>query len=307
MKNELSHSLPSRFREDINEEELYELRIYKGQPITAVTKSGLRKLRGGSISPFEFELTLNSLCKGSQYVYDEQIKKGFFTLHGCRIGVCGSAITEKGEITSIKNIRSLNIRFARQIKGCAKELFSLLGNTVTGGLLLAGAPACGKTTLLRDLTRLISDSGKKVCVVDERSEISALSDGISPMDLGSTTDILDGYPKTKAIEIALRCLSPQVIVCDEIGEKDADSIISCANCGVDIIAAIHSDGRFSCKLSALCESGAFSRVAFFQAGAVGKIERIVDLDNAQICFSTNCRTRDIFTRPERKPIAFYEG
>lgn len=272
----LTSALPARLRESAAARltEIYELRIYRGGAASAVAKNGI--LRLGSVSVAEFSQLFSRLCGGAPYAYEEELKRGFFTVGSCRIGVCGTAVVEGGGIVGVKDVRSLNIRFAREIKGAAAPLFARLGGNVRGGLLLAGPPACGKTTLLRDLARLISESGRKVCVIDERGEIAAVSGGLPAVDVGPLTDVLDGYPKTKAAEIALRCLSPDVIVCDEVGEGEADALLSCADCGVDVVAAVHGNER-SRRFKALAESGCFRRAALFRSGAVGVIERVIDI------------------------------
>lgn len=272
----LTSALPARLRESVTARlaEIYELRIYSGGAASAVTKNGIQRL--GAVGETEFSQLFSRLCGGAPYAYEEELKRGFLTLGGCRIGVCGTAVAEGGGIAGVKDVRSLNIRFAREIKGAAAPLFARLGGNVRGGLLLAGPPACGKTTLLRDLARLLSESGRKVCVIDERGELAAVSGGLPAVDVGPLTDVLDGYPKTKAAEIALRCLSPDVIVCDEVGEGEADALIECADCGVDVVAAVHGNER-SRRFKALAESGCFRRAALFKPDAVGVIERVIDI------------------------------
>ena len=269
-------ALPQRLREAANAcgDGLRELRIYRGGCASAVTQGGVKKL--GAVSESEFGKLFSELCGGAPYAFEEQIKRGYFTVGGCRIGVCGTAVAESGAVVSVKDVRSLNIRFARQIKGCADGLLFALGGSVRGGLLLAGPPACGKTTLLRDLARQISITGRKVCVIDERGEIAAVSGGVPAADVGPLTDVLDGYPKTLAAELALRCLSPDVIVCDEVGSGEADALAECADCGVDVVAAVHG-GESSRRFRRLADSGCFRRAAFFKTGEVGVIERVIRL------------------------------
>ncbi len=308
MQNFILNSLPTRYHSQLKSlDSLYELRLYRGQSIATVTPMGVVTISGGPISTSEFDYLFNSLCNGSPYIYEEEIKNGYFTLAGCRIGICGSAISEKNEIVSVKNIRSLNIRFAREIKNCAEDIFISLGKNVNGGMLLAGAPATGKTTLLRDLARLLSKYGKKVCIMDERGELAAISQGSCRFDIGFTTDVLDGYPKQKGIEIALRCLSPDVIICDELGKGDENAVTSCANCGVDVVAAVHSDGSFSERIYALANCGAFRKIVFLKQGNVGETERIVDLKNDEIHSGSFCRSKHIFSRSEGKSPSFQKG
>ena len=271
--------LPPRLRSAVSSVygETYELRLFAGGGVWAVTKSGVRRV--GSVDRGEFRKLFSELCGGAPYAYESEIRRGYFTVGGCRIGVCGTAVVENGAVVSVKDARSLNLRFAREVKGAADALFAALGGSVCSGLLLAGPPACGKTTLLRDLARRLSESGRKVCVIDERGELAAVADGAASADVGPLTDVLDGYPKTYAAELALRCLSPDVIVCDEVGEGEAAALIECADCGADVVAAVHGNAC-SRRFRRLAESGCFRRAALFKAGAVGVIERVIDLADA---------------------------
>ena len=253
---------------------IYELRVFASGGVWAVAKDGVKRL--GSVGREEFRRLFSGLCGGAPYAFESEIKRGYFTVGGCRVGVCGTAVVEDGAVASVKDVRSLNLRFAREVRGAADGLFAALGGSVGGGLLLAGPPACGKTTLLRDLARQLSESGRKVCLIDERGELAAVADGLPGADVGPLTDVLDGYPKTYAAELALRCLSPDVIVCDEVGDGEAEALAECADCGVDVVAAVHG-GPNSLRFRRLAESGCFSSAAFFKRGAVGVIEGVMKL------------------------------
>ena len=271
--------LPERLRERIRAygTDIYELRLHRGGSVAAITKNSVKTL--GTMGDGEFRRVFSELCGGAPYAFENEIRQGYFTVKGCRIGVCGSAVVENGAIISVKDVRSLNLRFAHEVKGCADVLLDSLGGSVSGGLLIAGPPACGKTTLLRDLARQLSENGRKVCLIDERGELAAVADGVPAADVGPLTDVLDGYPKIYAADLAMRCLSPDIIVCDEIGEGETDAVVECADCGIDVVAAVHGNER-SRRFLRLAESGCFRYGAFFKAGAVGVIERVISLADA---------------------------
>lgn len=184
----------------------------------------------------------------SLYAYEEELKQGFLTVQGGhRIGVCGQVSAENGRIRRIWPISYLNIRIAREFKGCARKMVSLLyrdGNFLD--TLILSAPGIGKTTLLRDLVRMISVGGswcfgKKVGLVDERSEIAGSIRGIPQNDVGFRTDVLDGCPKETGMMLLVRSMSPEVLAVDEIGGKeDMDALRYAMRCGVGILATIHS-------------------------------------------------------------------
>lgn len=186
----------------------------------------------------------------SIYAFEEEIKQGYLTISGGhRIGLCGTCIMEDGKIKTIKNIASINIRVCKAVTGCSSDVIPYIqsqGNIINS--IVISPPKCGKTTLIRDMTRLISDGynhlkGKKVCVIDERSEIGACYNGIPQLDIGRRTDVLDGCLKSQGIMMAVRSMAPDVIVCDEIGTyKDVESILMALNCGVNLIATIHGYG-----------------------------------------------------------------
>ncbi len=176
----------------------------------------------------------NKMCKFSVYSLTDNIINGFVTLeNGCRVGVYGTAVTADGKVTSVRNIRGLNIRISGNFDGVAQPVFELYERSRVN-VLICGPPSSGKTTVLKDLTRQLSESFKyKICVIDERAEFSEAY-------LGCNTDVLTGYPKSEGIEIAVRTLSPDIIVCDELGTvSEVKSVITGLNSGVGFVMSVH--------------------------------------------------------------------
>lgn len=233
--------------------------------------------------------SFQNVCCYSVYSHQNEIKNGFVTMgSGHRVGLCGTAVISHGEISSVRDISSLNIRIAREIPDAAEELLQRVGS-VEGGLLIVGMPCSGKTTILRDLARRISlGIGCRIMrtsVVDERSELSGTYAGIARNDLG-LSDILNGYSKHEGIMQALRTLSPEAIICDEIGASaDMRAIEQGINAGVSIVATIHA-GNYRELLSrsqgkALINSGAFRTVVILESREnVGKISELIRLRGA---------------------------
>ena len=188
-----------------------------------------------ALSRQEIEDIFMKMCNYSVHSLTENIAEGFITLEGgCRIGVYGTAVVRDGKITSVRNIEGINIRVPAEYRGCAQPIYNRLFYSRIPNTVICGPPMSGKTTVLRDLSRLISDEGmKKVAVIDERSELSG-------GDLGFNTDILKNYPKAQGIGIAVRTLSPDVIICDEIGTLcEAQELCSLVNSGVKFIVTMH--------------------------------------------------------------------
>lgn len=192
---------------------------------------------------------IKSCTNHSLYAHEDEIKNGYITIGGGhRIGFTGRVLHKDGEIVTIDHFNSLNIRAAREIKGCANPMIKyIVQNGKVSSVLIVSPPQTGKTTLLRDIARILSNGtssfkGVKVGLIDERGEIAACIDGVPQLDVGFRTDVLDGCPKAKGMILLIRSMSPDVIITDEIGgEEDFISITNASASGVSVIATAHGN------------------------------------------------------------------
>ena len=241
------------------------------------------------ISKSDMKETVEYISNYSLYAYEDEIRQGFITVQGGhRVGMAGKVIMEKDGIKSMKYISFINVRLSHQMKGCADMLLPYVtdGEDVRHTLIIS-PPRCGKTTLLRDLIRQLSDGksndrGITVGVVDERSEIAACYMGVPQNDLGIRTDVLDCCPKAKGMMMLIRSMSPQVIAVDEIGgREDLEAIEYVRNCGCKLIATVHGssvdDIRTKPMLRELLQEHAFERyVVLGDVHCAGKITEVFD-------------------------------
>lgn len=192
---------------------------------------------------------LVKVSKNSLYAIQNDINNGFVTIKGGhRIGVCGEVVIQDGKIKNIKNISGMNIRVARQIIGCADKLLSkVIQDGIYHNTLIISPPGAGKTTILRDAIRQLSNGipyldylGQSIGVVDERGEIAAISNGNINLDVGARTDVMSNCPKSLGIEMLIRSMGVSIIATDEIGiDKDIDAIKLAATSGVKLIFTMH--------------------------------------------------------------------
>lgn len=246
------------------------------------------------VTPADVEETLECAARYSLYAFEEELKQGFITVSGgCRIGVAGRVILDRGAVKTIKPITFLNIRFSHQVKGCADGLLPHLyekdgtGRRELYHTLFLSPPRCGKTTLLRDVVRQVSDGnrmapGKTVGVVDERSEIGACFQGVPQNDLGIRTDVLDCCPKAAGMMMLIRSMAPSVVAVDEIGgEADLEALHYVLNCGCRILATVHGSSMEDIGkkpgLKRLFEERVFGRyVVLSGRKGAGTVEDICD-------------------------------
>lgn len=250
-----------------------------------------------TITKNEIRETMEYISNYSMYAFEDEIKQGFITVSGGhRIGIAGKTIIENDSIKSMKHISFINVRLAHQVKGCADQVLPFVVNRQLNDIyhtLIISPPRCGKTTLLRDLIRQLSDGnkyleGRSVGVVDERSEIGACYMGVPQNELGIRTDVLDCCPKAKGMMMLIRSMSPQVIAVDEIGSKeDLDAIDYVIGCGAKLIATVHGSSIEDIKnkptLSDLVKKKLFQRyIILSNLRGVGTLEEIYDEEGKAI-------------------------
>ena len=268
MENSILQMFPSAYREfwlrtAKEQEHLQEIRLRAGRPIVLqmdgrevfltaqgdFTDSLARACPAGER---EISDMLEHICHYSPYAFEEELRQGFVTVAGGhRVGVAGQAVLgSDGSIRTLKNISFINIRVSHQKKGAADRVLGrMYGEGRLKSALIISPPGCGKTTLLRDLIRQISDGnpygeGLAVGVVDERSELAGSFMGIPQNDMGMRTDVLDGCPKEKGMLMLLRSMSPQVVAIDELGsEGELKALGQAAACGCRILATVHVENR----------------------------------------------------------------
>lgn len=266
----------------------FDIRFCAGQPVSVCGSEGAFFLReeGGVtralagrllvLGKEDMQALFLQICGHSVFSHEEEIRRGWIQVGGfCRAGLCGTAVVENGQVKAVRDVTTLVFRIPRERQGCGDRLF-LEGGGAAGGVLVAGEPSSGKTTLLRDIARSLSlgkfAPSKRVAVLDQRGEIAG------PWDLGPCADVLTGYPKAAAFDVALRMLSPEALVCDELAPEDLPAVRAAVFAGAAVVASVHAAGedlrkRPLCR--ALLDTGAFRRVVCLAGRArPGEIARI---------------------------------
>lgn len=270
----------------------WDIRFKSGQPVAICGRDGIFFVRtqgGVSAGPAPDLLILNNsqmqelfvhICGHSVFSHEEEIRQGFVALGGfCRAGLCGTAVVEQGRLKGVRDVSSLVFRIPRDMPGCADKLFSS-GIDPMGGVLVAGEPSSGKTTFLRDIARSLSwgrfGPKRRVAVLDCRGELGG------GFDLGPCADVLTGYPKSQGFQVALRSLSPELILCDELSGDDLEAVKSAMLAGAALVASVHARPqdffqRPLCRT--LASTGGFgSLVCLKGRGSPGVVESVGPLE-----------------------------
>lgn len=236
-----------------------ELRLRVGKPLIiklgtceyGITNGRLMAVGHNSYVPSYKDIleTMERVSRNSYYAYEAELAMGYITLPGGhRVGVAGQALIEDGVMRAWKYISAINIRIAHSVPGCANTVLPYI-MCPHGGFLhtvVVAPPGCGKTTLLRDIVRQVSNTGITVGLVDERSEVAGCFQGVPQNDVGLRTDVLDGCPKPIAMQMLLRAMAPQVIAVDELGgERDARAVQDVLSAGVKLLCTMHG-ASFAC-------------------------------------------------------------
>lgn len=240
----------------------------------------------------EMDDLIQHVCTYSLYAFENEIRQGFLTVPGGhRIGVSGKVIlNEDDTVRNISYIRFMNIRISHEVIGTADDVLPyLIQQNRVMNTLIVSPPGCGKTTLLRDLVRQISDGneyckGKQVAVVDERSEIAGSYLGIPQNQVGIRTDVLDACPKSVGMMLLMRSMSPQVVAVDEVGgEHDMNSLYQIVKCGTGVLATMHGSTMDDVKSKLGIHRRMFERFVFLSRKNGKNYEKkICDIDDQEM-------------------------
>lgn len=271
---------------DVLMADIQEIRLRVNRPAAAtvmgavryITESGQLTYNPDSsvtVSEQDLRRSFEAVCQYSVHSFQNDILSGFITLRGGhRVGICGTSVMRGDAVENVKNISSMNFRIAREISGCAEELCRRVFSDGLCSVLIAGAPASGKTTMLRDTARILGGR-YRTAVIDERGELAAVMNGVPQNNVGINTDVFDGYDKHGGINTAIRVMSPQIVICDEIGSAaDLAAIRAAASSGVCAVASVHGSNmdELACKGVDL---DIFDRTVFLaDSGNIGKIASI---------------------------------
>lgn len=274
-------------------EQIEEIRIRNSKPIIVKVENN-NKILKYIVSEKEILEIFEKICENSVYSYRKQICEGFITIKGGhRIGLTGNVVMEEDKVINITYISSLNFRIAREKIDCSNNLLNYVINMSENNIyntLIISPPGCGKTTILRDLIRRISNGikqlefkGKTVGLVDERGEIAAMYKGVPQNNIGIRTDVIDNISKSKGMKMLIRSMSPQIIACDEIGNKeDIEAINYAVCCGIKGIFTAHGGNleeiNLNPAISELIRKNIFERLIFLDSNVKGNIDKVYSLD-----------------------------
>ena len=244
-----------------------EIRLRAGKRMSYVVEDReIEVAERHQITPNELQIVLEIATRASAHSYTDSIKMGFVTAEGgCRIGLCGTVAADNENVKGLRRISSICIRIPHEKRGCAEEIFEELIEDGFKSTIIISPPGGGKTTLLRELTRLLSDSGTRIALVDERNEVAGTFEGRPYFDVGLSTDVLSCAPKGAGVMMVLRSMAPQVIAFDEItAPADIEAAVLAANCGVSLLTTAHASSSEEMRRRPLykrmIEEGLFRRV-----------------------------------------------
>ena len=266
--------------------QIEELRLRINQPVFLTLPEGERPLAQTRVMRSDLEHVLDRATEYSRYAAAETIRRGYVTAAGgFRVGLCGTALPGAEGNEGLRDISSLSIRIPRVREGTALPVLpELLEDGGPVSTLILSPPGGGKTTLRRDLVRLLSQGSefcppRRVALVDERGELAAVHRGRPQLDVGCHTDVMDACPKHLAVPMLLRAMSPHIIALDEIAlEQDVEAVCAAAGCGVTLLATIHAGTLEDLTARpvgrALLSCGVFRRAVLISGGGSDRVSRV---------------------------------